>query len=92
MKKKRIVKIFRVDTEDKTWILIPWTFFLGTKYGRDLIKYRRLGAIIIEPALKTDPTPEIIWDWLRDRSMPLFWTCLSNFDDLGKKEYLWQLD
>ena len=92
MKKKRIVKIFRVDIKNRTWILIPRTFFLGTKYGRELVKNKRLGAIIIEPTLETDPTPEIVWDWIRDKSMPLFWVRLFDFDDWGKKEYLWQLN
>ena len=91
MKKNRWVRVFRIDTDGITLLLIPWTFFLGTAFGEGLKRYKRLGCMRIEPALSEELTPEIIISKLEDGA-PLFWCDYSDFVSDKKVRYIWQLN
>lgn len=89
-RKRRIIRVRTYEVRGDTYIILPWTFFVGSKYGRGLIEYRRLGCVIIEPRLDKKPTEKLVWWWLKERGMPLFWTEEKRFRGYKKREYTWE--
>lgn len=63
---------------------------MGSNYGRDIIKYKRLGCVIIEPRLNKKPTEKLVWWWLEEKSMPLFYAEEELFKGYKKREYTWE--
>jgi hypothetical protein len=89
-RKRRIIRVKTYEASGNTFILLPWTFFVGSKYGKGLIEYRISGCLIIEPRLNKKPTEKLVWWWLKERSMPLFWTKEEPFRGNKKREYTWE--
>ena len=89
-RKRRIIRVKTYEARGNTYILLPWTFFVGSNYGRDIIKYKRLGCVIIEPRLNKKPTEKLVWWWLKEKSMTLFWTEEERFEGYRKREYAWE--
>ena len=89
-RKRRIIRVKTYEANGNTYILLPWTFFVGSKYGKDIIKRKRPGCVIIEPRLNKKPTEKLVWWWLKEKGMPLFWTEEKQFKGYKKREYTWE--
>ena len=63
---------------------------MGSKYGKDIIEYKRLGCIIIKPRLNKKPTEKLVWWWLKEKGMPLFWTDKKVLGDYKERKYTWE--
>lgn len=63
---------------------------MGSNYGKDIIKYKRLGCVIIEPRLNKKPTEKLVWWWLIEKSKTLFWAEKNRFEGYKEREYTWE--
>ncbi len=79
-RKRRIIRVKTYEVRGNAYILLPRTFFVGSNYGKDIIKHKRLGCVIIGPRLNKKPTEKLVWWWLKEKSMPLFWTKEERFE------------
>jgi hypothetical protein len=89
-RKRRTIRVRTYEVRGNTYILLPWTFFVGSNYGKDIIKRKRLGCVIIGPRLNKKPTEKLVWWWLKEKSMPLFWAEEEQFGGYKKREYTWE--